>query len=190
MPLLADDEEEAVRLATERARALPRALRGGARARPAREARARRARSEGDRALAADLLGAPRGERASTTRSSSAGSARAAADPVRRRATSRRLFAEPGAFHDWAEAWRRRLAEEDVAPEARASAMRHVNPAFIPRNHRVEEAIEAAVRRDDFAPFETLVRVLARPYDDQPEFAYLAEPPAPEERVRATFCGT
>jgi uncharacterized protein YdiU (UPF0061 family) len=54
----------------------------------------------------------------------------------------------------------------------------------------VEEAIEAAVRRDDFQPFDTLVDVLRRPYEDQPESAYLAEPPGPEQHVYKTFCGT
>ena len=51
--------------------------------------------------------------------------------------------------------------------------MRAVNPAFIPRNHRVEAVIEAAVNRDDFAPFEELLTVLSKPYDDQPAFAEL-----------------
>jgi uncharacterized protein YdiU (UPF0061 family) len=100
------------------------------------------------------------------------------------------LFAEPGAFRDWAESWRRRLAREEITPEARASAMRLVNPAFIPRNHRIEALIQAAVLRDDFEPFETLVRVLERPYDDQPENAHLSEPPQLDERVQYTFCGT
>jgi uncharacterized protein YdiU (UPF0061 family) len=68
--------------------------------------------------------------------------------------------------------------------------MRRANPAFIPRNHRVEEAIEAAVRRSDFQPFETLVDVLARPYEDQPDSAYFAEPPGPAQRTYKTFCGT
>ena len=68
--------------------------------------------------------------------------------------------------------------------------MRRTNPAFIPRNHRVEEMIQAAVQRSDFAPFDTLLAVLARPFDDQPEHADLAKPPLPEERVQATFCGT
>jgi uncharacterized protein YdiU (UPF0061 family) len=68
--------------------------------------------------------------------------------------------------------------------------MRHANPAFIPRNHRIEEAIQSAAVRADFRPFEELVRVLARPYDDQPHAEHLAEPPRPEQRVRLTFCGT
>jgi uncharacterized protein YdiU (UPF0061 family) len=70
------------------------------------------------------------------------------------------------------------------------SSMRRANPAFIPRNHRVEEAIEAAVRRADFEPFETLVHVFGRPYDDQPNHGHLADPPGPEQRVYKTFCGT
>jgi uncharacterized protein YdiU (UPF0061 family) len=95
-----------------------------------------------------------------------------------------------GAIRGWLEAWRRRLAGESATPEERASSMRRVNPAFIPRNHRVEEAIQRAVEHGDFTPFESLVRALARPYDDQPEFGELADPPAPEQRVTQTFCGT
>ena len=68
--------------------------------------------------------------------------------------------------------------------------MRRTNAAFIPRNHRVEEAIEAAVRRGDFEPFDVLTDVLARPYDDQPDFAYLADPPGAAQRAYRTFCGT
>ncbi len=68
--------------------------------------------------------------------------------------------------------------------------MRAVNPAYIPRNHRVEAMIKAAVEQQDFAPFEELLSVLLRPFEDQPEFARYAQPPAEEERVLATFCGT
>jgi uncharacterized protein YdiU (UPF0061 family) len=89
------------------------------------------------------------------------------------------------AFDAWAEKWRQRreMRPLDVA------AMRKVNPAFIPRNHRIEAAIQAA-QRDDFAPFEELLTVLAKPYDDQPQFAAYAEPPKDGERVTQTFCGT
>ncbi|MGO7204654.1 hypothetical protein ACCT30_26085, partial [Rhizobium ruizarguesonis] len=72
----------------------------------------------------------------------------------------------------------------------RAIAMRSVNPAFIPRNHRVEQAIEAAVENGDFSLFEALLGVLSKPYEDQPGFAAYREPPKPSERVLATFCGT
>ncbi len=100
------------------------------------------------------------------------------------------LFRDPHEIREWLGRWRKRVAAEDVPPDERAGAMRRANPAFIPRNHRVEEAIAAAVRRSDFGPFEVLMRVLARPYDDQPESAHLADPPAEEQRVRQTFCGT
>jgi uncharacterized protein YdiU (UPF0061 family) len=97
---------------------------------------------------------------------------------------------EPEGFLSWVEAWRRRIAMETETPEARRAAMQRANPAFIPRNHRVEEAIAAAVSRGDFEPFETLVGVLGRPFEDQPDKAHLAEPPGPEQRVYQTFCGT
>jgi uncharacterized protein YdiU (UPF0061 family) len=99
----------------------------------------------------------------------------------------RALFAEPEAFDGWAVGWRARLARE---PAGRAAAMRSVNPAFIPRNHLVEEALSAAVQRDDLRPFEELLAVLSRPFDDQPGRERYAEPPRPEERITATFCGT
>jgi serine/tyrosine/threonine adenylyltransferase len=91
----------------------------------------------------------------------------------------RALFADPSAYDLWSGHWRARLAREAVAPLARAEAMRRANPAFIPRNHRVEEALSAAVERGDYVPFERLLQILSRPYDDQPEFAAFAEP-APE----------
>ena len=81
-------------------------------------------------------------------------------------------------------------AEEPQSAGERQAAMRAVNPAFIPRNHRVEAVIQAAVNNDDYAPFEELLTVLAKPYEDQPAFAAYAEPPLPEQRVLQTFCGT
>ena len=68
--------------------------------------------------------------------------------------------------------------------------MRAVNPAFIPRNHRVEEVIKAAVEEGDLRPFERLIEVLASPYDDQPSQEGYATPPLTDQIVRQTFCGT
>ncbi len=99
-------------------------------------------------------------------------------------------FADPAAFGVWAEKWRARLAAEGGDPAARRQAMRRANPAFIPRNHLVEEAIAAAVERDDLAPFEALIAVLAHPYADQPGAERYAAAPRPEEVVERTFCGT
>ena len=105
-------------------------------------------------------------------------------------AAVRGLFADPSAFDDWESKWRHRIAEEGGEPNLRRAAMRAANPAFIPRNHLVEEAIEAAVNDGDFAPFETLLEVLSTPFDDQPDFARYADPPRPEQVVHQTFCGT
>lgn len=100
------------------------------------------------------------------------------------------LFENPAAFDGWAERWRQRLAGEGRSPEERRSDMRSLNPAFIPRNHLVEEAIRAAVDEGDLEPFEQLIEVLAAPYDDQPSRERYAEPPRADQIVRQTFCGT
>jgi uncharacterized protein YdiU (UPF0061 family) len=67
--------------------------------------------------------------------------------------------------------------------------MCNANPAFIPRNHRVEAAL-AAASNGELAPFITLLNVLEHPFDDQPGHADLMLPPREDERVLATFCGT
>lgn len=102
----------------------------------------------------------------------------------------RGLFANPSAYDEWAPRWRRRIEEEPTDAAARRAAMLAVNPAFIPRNHRVEVVIRAAVDDGDFAPFHELVTVLSNPFDAQPDFARYADPPADRERVLQTFCGT
>jgi uncharacterized protein YdiU (UPF0061 family) len=113
----------------------------------------------------------------------------AAADE-RADADVRALFADPAAYDGWASRWRSRLAAERLDPNARAQAMRTVNPAFVPRNHRVEQALDAAIERGDFSPFAELLTVLSRPYEDQAPFADYAKPPHADERVFRTFCGT
>jgi uncharacterized protein YdiU (UPF0061 family) len=105
-------------------------------------------------------------------------------------AAVRTLFADPAAYDGWAVPWRARLGMEAGPPAAIAADMRAVNPAFIPRNHLVEEALTAATERDDYAPFEALLGVVTRPFEDQPGRERYALPPQPEERVLATFCGT
>lgn len=102
----------------------------------------------------------------------------------------RALFADPAAYDGWAAGWRRRLEEESVDGQARAAAMRDVNPAFIPRNHLVEAALDAADLRQDFQPFEDLLAVISRPYDERPELEKYPASARPEERVLQTFCGT
>lgn len=102
----------------------------------------------------------------------------------------RALFANPADFDTWAITWRQRLQLETTTPQARRDAMRATNPVYIPRNHLVEEALAAAVGKDDFAPFERLLEVLEKPFQDQPAAQRYSLPPKPDEIVRATFCGT
>jgi uncharacterized protein YdiU (UPF0061 family) len=90
----------------------------------------------------------------------------------------------------WSERWLARAARDGLTGGALASALRAANPAYIPRNHRFEAALSAAVGDGDFGPFHRLRRVLATPYDDQPKAAEFANPPAAHERVRNTYCGT
>ena len=73
----------------------------------------------------------------------------------------RSQFTDPAAFDEWAARWRQRLGDEPQSADERRTAMRAVNPAFIPRNHRIEAVIQAAVNNDDYAPFEELLTVLA-----------------------------
>jgi uncharacterized protein YdiU (UPF0061 family) len=102
----------------------------------------------------------------------------------------RTLFAEPGAYDAWAAQWRRRLEEEPGSQQERAAVMRKANPAFIPRNHMVEEALNAAVERQDFQLFEQMLDVVSRPYEDRPELERYVTPARPEQCVSQTFCGT
>jgi len=100
------------------------------------------------------------------------------------------LFTTPASLTPWAERWAERLTREPMEPELRRQAMLGVNPAYIPRNHLVEAALAAAVERSDFGPFETLLKVLSRPFAEQPGQAEYAAPPPPSERAYRTFCGT
>jgi serine/tyrosine/threonine adenylyltransferase len=187
LPLLADDTDAAIATAMAALDAYPalfeRAYQGGLRRKLGLGTE-----REGDAELGRELLEAMRANGADFTltfrRLGEASAGDEDDDGVRR------LFADPFAYDAWAARWRRRLAQEPTDAATRRSAMLAANPAYIPRNHRVEAVIRAAVDDDDFAPFHELVAVLSRPFDDQPDFAHYAEPPAAHERVLQTFCGT
>lgn len=99
---------------------------------------------------------------------------------------ARGQFADPEAYDTWAEVWAARLAREGRSiAQARADIVR-TNPAIIPRNHRMEQAIAAGLA-GDFTPFHDLCDALQTPFDDHPD---LATPPRPGEEVTQTFCGT
>jgi uncharacterized protein YdiU (UPF0061 family) len=139
---------------------------------------------EGDDALVQDLL-----DRMTANRADFVLTFRGLCDAAVGDDAVRGLFADPLAFDEWAAKWRKRLAEDEISAEARRSAMRRVNPAFIPRNHRIQAVITAA-EAGDFSVFDEMMEVLSQPYEDQPQQALYAVPPQPEEIVLRTFCGT
>ncbi|NKX45818.1 protein adenylyltransferase SelO [Roseicyclus persicicus] len=135
-----------------------------------------------DPALALDLLDRMAANGADFTRTFRALSG---PDP----ALARDEFIDPTALDPWLARWQARLAAEGRDEPARIAAMQATNPARIPRNHRVEQAIAAAVA-DDLGPFHALMAALAQPFADDPRLAAYEDPPAEAERVTATFCGT
>ena len=99
-------------------------------------------------------------------------------------ARARNQFTDRDAFDAWAVRWHARR------PEDHAGIMARANPTVIPRNHRIEEVIAAAVAGDE-APFHALLDVVTRPFAPLDEArAPYARPPSREEEVTRTFCGT
>ncbi|SMF83913.1 Uncharacterized conserved protein YdiU, UPF0061 family [Paenibacillus uliginis N3/975] len=93
-------------------------------------------------------------------------------------------------FAQWHELWQARLGRQQEPKDSSHQLMRSSNPAIIPRNHRVEEALEAAVLREDYSVMERLLDVLSRPYAHSPEQADYSTLPEPSNCSYRTFCGT
>lgn len=98
---------------------------------------------------------------------------------------ARDQFIDPTRFDEWEKTWESRLETE---PDP-VNLMRSSNPCLIPRNHRIEQMISSAVA-GDMSPFEEMMRAYAAPYESLSTCAHLRKPPAPEEIVHETFCGT
>jgi uncharacterized protein YdiU (UPF0061 family) len=134
---------------------------------------------DGDKALADDLLAWMQGRSADFVNTF-------------RSLTSGRLIEESGGDPEL-EAWHQRLtarrARQPQPAAAAAELMRRHNPAFIPRNHNVEQALEAATVADDCSVMERLLEVLAAPYDHGRELPNFSAPGSGAQRYR-TFCGT
>jgi len=99
------------------------------------------------------------------------------------------LFKEEQAAEEWLKVWRERFAADTSDEAERVATMRSVNPIFIPRNHRVDQAIESAVA-GNLGPFHKLTKVLERPFEEQPEHAEYEQAPNADEKITETFCGT
>lgn len=133
-----------------------------------------------DRVLVADLLGwmqANAADYTTTFRALSAGEVGAVG-----------VFEAP-AFQSWQTRWQARLARHGSSIDDARAAMRAANPAYIPRNHLVEEALGAAVDSSDLGPANALLDALARPYEERPGLERYAEP-NPLSCGYRTFCGT
>ncbi|HEY5754352.1 MAG TPA: protein adenylyltransferase SelO family protein, partial [Steroidobacter sp.] len=112
-----------------------------------------------------------------------------AADNPSEDAALHELFTSPADLEDWLKAWRARLVLDPQTPAERAETMRLANPEFIPRNHQVEAALQAATN-GDMQPFHRLLAILQRPYDRQPDAAEYTQPPPSSSEKYKTFCGT
>ena len=94
------------------------------------------------------------------------------------------LFPDNEAFKNWFKPW-----QEAVESRKGLAGMQAANPILIPRNHRVEQAIQGAYA-GDYTQFNRLTEALKNPYLEQAEYADLETPPRPDEIVHETFCGT
>jgi len=101
------------------------------------------------------------------------------------------LFNDATAFKSWVVRWKDRLGRDALNISESIELMNQVNPIYIPRNHKVEEAIEAAVTDEDFSKFEILIDTLSKPYqlqDGKDEYSQAA--PKEFGTTFQTFCGT
>ncbi|MGM0839998.1 MAG: protein adenylyltransferase SelO [Bacillota bacterium] len=134
---------------------------------------------EGDEALAKDLLSLMKENRADYTNTFRALTNEEQID----------LFNNPE-FVQWKERWVERLNRQEESKEATHQLMRKHNPAVIPRNHRVEEALEAAVESNDYKVMERLLEAIENPYEYSSQKCEYTKLPEPSNRPYRTYCGT
>jgi uncharacterized protein YdiU (UPF0061 family) len=99
------------------------------------------------------------------------------------------LFEAPSAANEWLKEWDNLFNKSHSHAPEQAEQMKTSNPIYIPRNHRVEQAIDAGLE-GNFDVFHELNEVLAYPFKEQSEREAYELPPQPHEEVRQTFCGT
>ena len=93
-------------------------------------------------------------------------------------------------FLSWQNLWHERLARQAITPAEKLEQMRAANPAVIPRNHKVEEALAAATEHGDPGIVEKLLNALANPFDETEENAPYRTPAPATDAAYRTFCGT
>jgi serine/tyrosine/threonine adenylyltransferase len=102
----------------------------------------------------------------------------------------RKLFIDPLTYDTWASRWRERLLTEGTPEDDVVKAMNKVNPSYIPRNHKVEEALSAAVDNQDLKPFSRLLAIVTKPFDETSGNESYAQAAPPSNSPYKTFCGT
>lgn len=184
LPLLDDDTDAAIALATERLQGYPEVFRA-AWLEVVRPKLGLSTAADGDDQLVADLLDLLEAEQLDVTLAFR--TLAAVVDPDGGRTPST-VAAAPSAGR-WIERYRARVTAEGRDPAAVAAAMDQVNPLYVPRNHRVEEALAAATA-GDLEPFHRLVDVVTHPFDERPGLEAYAEPAPLAAPPYQTFCGT
>jgi uncharacterized protein YdiU (UPF0061 family) len=186
LPILDKDQDQAVALAQESINAFPALFEAAHRA-GMNQKLGITATNDGDESLIEDLLALMAEEKADFTLTfrrladlADEGSAVSVAD----------LYEFSAAFLPWLDRWRQRTAADSLSKTARQKSMYLANPVFIPRNHLVEEVIQAALQTDDLAPFKQLLAILEEPHVYKPDLARYAKPPQASQVVTQTFCGT
>ena len=139
----------------------------------------------GDIELATGLLAIMETQAADFTRVFRALSSAVSGDASELRA----LFENPAGIDLWLEMWRARIGRDGTSADQRAAAMEQVNPVYVPRNHMVEAALEAA-GKGDFAPFQRLLGVLADPFTERKGLEVFALGAPSDFGPYTTFCGT
>jgi len=99
-------------------------------------------------------------------------------------------FLEHKQISNWLKEWKELIKDQNLAKKEIALSIENSNPVFIPRNHLIERAIEAAVENNDFSEMKTLLTILSKPYEEQSKYGEYMKPPKPLEVVHQTFCGT
>jgi uncharacterized protein YdiU (UPF0061 family) len=185
LPLIHDDRDESIRLATNEINAYPSIFETfwltGMRAKIGLVTA-----EESDRQLADGLLEAMHQGKADFTMTFRALAEHLRGDPD----AIAEAFGDAPAIGPWLAQWQDRLLRDNQQTEARANEMDRVNPLYIPRNHKVEEALAGAVTGNDFTAFETLLDVLRDPFTKRAGFEDYARPAPNSFGLYVTYCGT
>ena len=101
-----------------------------------------------------------------------------------------KLFSDQNKWRDWCRSWQSRIASQEQNAEERALAMQQMNPALIPRNHLVQQAITQVSEHGDLSLFNQLKQAWLTPFETEGAHAAFSQPATEQERVQRTFCGT